>query len=60
LFCAGPFGNILAHQLFEYNSQNTYIDVGSTLNVMLLGEAGKNRSYLRGGASLNKICSWGS
>jgi hypothetical protein len=60
LFCAGPFGNILTHQLFEHNSQNTYIDIGSTLNVMLLGEAGKNRSYLRGGASLNKVCVWGT
>ena len=60
LFCAGPFGNILTHQLFEHNNQNTYIDIGSTLNVMLLGEAGKNRSYLRGGSSLNKVCVWGT
>ena len=59
LFCAGPFGNILAHKLFEHNDLNTYIDIGSTLNVMLLGNAGKNRGYLRGGPSLNKICSWG-
>ena len=59
LFCAGPFGNILAHKLFEHNDLNTYIDIGSTLNVMLLGNAGKNRGYLRGGPSLNKVCSWG-
>jgi len=59
LFCAGPFGNILAHQLFEHCNQNTYIDVGSTLNVMLLGNSGKNRGYLRGGPSLKKVCTWG-
>ena len=31
LFCAGPFGNILAHQLWSHNKNNTYIDIGSTL-----------------------------
>ena len=36
LFCAGPFGNILTHQLYEHNKNNTYIDIGSTLNVYLL------------------------
>lgn len=59
LFCAGPFGNILAHQLFAYNKSNTYIDIGSTLNHFLLGDAGKNRGYLRGEPSVNKICVWG-
>tara|TARA_E500000178_G_scaffold354623_1_gene424270 strand:+ start:230 stop:973 length:744 start_codon:yes stop_codon:yes gene_type:complete len=58
LFCAGPFGNILAHQLFEYNKENTYIDIGSTLNHFLLGEKGKNRGYLRGEKSLQKKCTW--
>jgi len=58
LFCAGPFGNILAHQLFEFNSQNTYIDIGSTLNHYLLGEAGKTRGYLRNEPTINKICVW--
>lgn len=60
LFCAGPFGNILAHQLFKHNSNNTYIDIGSTLNVMLLGDKGKNRGYLRGESSLKKMCVWGT
>ena len=59
LMCAGPFGNILTHQLFEHNDNNTYIDIGSTLNPFLLGEIGKNRGYLRGASSLNKICVWG-
>ena len=58
LFCAGPFGNILSHQLFEFNADNTYIDIGSTLNHFLLGEAGKNRGYLRNEPTINKICVW--
>ena len=58
LFCAGPFGNILTHQLFEYNKENTYIDIGSTLNHFLLGDNGKNRGYLRGEKSLQKKCTW--
>jgi len=59
LFCAGPFGNILAHQLWKYNKKNTYLDIGSTLNPFLLGEEGKNtRGYLRGAESLKQICVW--
>jgi len=59
LFCAGPFGNLMSHQLFDYNKGNTYIDIGSTLNHFLLGEKGKNRGYLRKESSINKICVWG-
>ncbi len=58
LFCAGPFGNILVQQLFDYNKNNTYIDISSTLNYFLLGEKGKNRGYLRGESSVNKMCVW--
>ena len=58
LFCAGPFGNILTHQLFDHNKNNTYIDIGSTLNHFLLGDAGKNRGYLRKESSINKVCIW--
>ena len=58
LFCAGPFGNILTHQLFEHCQDNTYIDIGSTLNPLLLGEAGLNRGYLRGSESVTKFCTW--
>jgi len=36
LFCAGPFGNILSHQLFEHSQDNTYIDIGSNILVALL------------------------
>jgi hypothetical protein len=59
LFCAGPFGNILVHQLFEFNQNNTYIDIGSTLNPLLLGDEGLNRGYLRGSDSITKFCTWG-
>jgi hypothetical protein len=60
LFCAGPFGNILTHQLFEHCENNTYIDIGSTLNPLLLEENGLNRGYLRGESSRKKICIWSS
>jgi hypothetical protein len=60
LFCAGPLGNMLAHQLSEHNKENTYMDIGSTLNIHLLGPSGKNRGYLRGEKSLYKMCRWGS
>lgn len=61
LFCAGPYGNILTHQLFDHNKNNTYIDIGSTLNPFLLGEYGKNtRDYLKGGRDLYKTCIWGA
>ena len=58
LFCAGPFGNILSHQLFEHNQKNTYIDIGSTLNTYLLGNAGYNRGYLRKEPTSKKMCVW--
>jgi hypothetical protein len=57
LFCCGPFGNILAHQLWENNKNNTYIDIGSTLNPWLQTE-GFKRSYLYGGSDNEKVCVW--
>jgi len=56
LFCAGPFGNILAHQLTEYCDKNTYLDIGSTLNPFL-GTEGFRRSYFRNHKEL-KPCVW--
>lgn len=58
LFCCGPFGNILAHQLWDHNKNNTYLDIGSTLNPYL-GFEGFRRGYLYGGADLHKVCIWG-
>jgi len=57
LFCAGPFGNILAHQLWQHNQKNTYLDIGSTLNPWL-GFEGFKRGYLHGSDDCNKICIW--
>jgi hypothetical protein len=47
LFCCGPFGNILCHQLTEYEPNNTYLDIGSTLNPYLQS-AGFERDYYMG------------
>jgi len=47
LFCCGPFGNILCHQLTQFNDRNTYLDIGSTLNP-LLKSAGFERDYYMG------------
>lgn len=58
LFCAGPFGNILSHQLFEHNQENTYLDIGSTLDPFLFGQNGKTRGYLRGSGTEGKTCIW--
>lgn len=53
LFSAGPLGNILAHQLHVVNPNNTYLDIGSTINPWIVGN---NRGYLRG--NNNKTCTW--
>lgn len=47
LFCCGPLGNILCHQLTEFCDQNTYLDIGSTLNPFLQS-AGFERQYYMG------------
>lgn len=61
LFCAGPFGNILVSNCWKNDKNNTYIDIGSTLNPLLLGESGKNRGYLREGSTTRGFsCTWGN
>lgn len=55
LFCAGPLGNMLAYRMWKENKNNTYIDIGSTLNPWLVGN---NRGYLNGRPTINKICNW--
>lgn len=57
LFCCGPFGNILAHQLLLNNKQNIYLDIGSTLNPWLESE-GFKRDYYCNGYFSNKTCIW--
>lgn len=44
LLAAGPFGNILGHQLFKSNQENRILDIGSTLNPWLKSE-GFRRDY---------------
>ncbi len=53
LFSAGPMGNILSHQLHIVNPNNTYLDIGSTINPWIVGN---NRGYLQGNNS--KVCIW--
>jgi hypothetical protein len=53
LFCAGPLGNVLSHQLWSFNKDNTYLDIGSTLNTW----TEKNiRDYQKNTELTNKIC----
>jgi hypothetical protein len=56
LMAAGPFANILSHQLFKFNRHNTYLDIGSTLDTYL--SLPITRNYLKGASTLNKICIW--
>lgn len=55
LFCAGPLGNMLVAKMWKYNKNNTYLDIGSTLNKWI---STPNRGYLRGESTKNKICTW--
>lgn len=57
LFCAGPFGNILAHQLYQSNKNNIYLDIGSTLNPWLQSE-GFKRDYYNNGYFSERKCIW--
>jgi len=53
LFSAGPLGNVLSHKLWEFSKDNTYIDIGSTMNTW----TGLNlRDYQLNGGYANKIC----
>lgn len=56
LFAAGPFANILTYELWKYNKQNTYIDIGSTLDKFI--GLTLTRGYLQGAPTLNKVCIW--
>tara|TARA_R100000149_G_C5735172_1_gene51974 strand:- start:7 stop:444 length:438 start_codon:yes stop_codon:yes gene_type:complete len=57
LFCCGPFGNLLAHQLYEANKKNIYLDIGSTLNPFLESEGFKRDYYIQGATSV-QTCIW--
>jgi len=59
LFCCGPFGNILCHQLTKHNPNNTYLDIGSTLNPWLKSEGFKRDYYTGNNFFSNMVCRWG-
>jgi hypothetical protein len=59
LFACGPFGNMLSHQLWENNQNNTYMDIGSTLNPWLKSEGFKRDYYDEGVVYKNRVCLWG-
>tara|TARA_Y100000996_G_scaffold284563_1_gene224608 strand:+ start:3097 stop:3906 length:810 start_codon:yes stop_codon:yes gene_type:complete len=48
LFAAATLSNYLAHQLFEFNDTNKYMDIGSTLApLMKMDGWQRNRAYLK-------------
>lgn len=54
LFAAGSFANILAHKLWKNNKNNTYLDIGSTLNPWTKIERLK-RDYYMGNKELEDL-----
>lgn len=56
LFAAGPFANILVYELWKFNKQNTYIDVGSVFDKYLGLKL--TRDYQFGGQDSKKVCVW--
>jgi hypothetical protein len=54
LFAAGSFANILTHKLWKNNKNNTYLDIGSTLNPWTKIEKLK-RDYYMGNSELEKL-----
>lgn len=60
LFSCGPLGNILCHQLWSSNKNNTYLDVGSTLDIWLNNDFKNKRCYAIGISEFSeKQCIWG-
>jgi hypothetical protein len=53
LFSASSLSNFMIHQLFDFNKNNTYIDIGTTLNPQLKMKA--RRGYHNGN---HKVCVW--
>jgi hypothetical protein len=56
LFAAGPLSNILCHKLHRIRPNNTYINIGSSLDIEL--GLGGTRHYLRGHECLNYEHIW--
>jgi hypothetical protein len=58
LFCCGPFGNILAYELTKFAPNNTYLDIGSTLNPWLQSEVFKRDYYVGNNYFSNMVGTW--
>lgn len=56
LFAAGSFANILAYKLWKENKNNTYVDVGSTLNIWTNIERLKRDYYMGNDELKNLVC----
>ena len=56
LFSASTLSNFLIHQLFKEFPDNTYLDIGSTLNPHLGMQAA--RAYHQGGHCVTRMCIW--
>lgn len=59
LFCCGPFGNILCHELTKFDDQHTYLDIGSTLNPFLKSAGFERHYYMGNNVFSNLTCQWG-
>jgi len=56
LFAAGSFANILSCKLWKHNKNNTYIDVGSTLNPWTKIERLRRDYYMGNDELKNLVC----
>ena len=58
LLCAGPLANILAHQLHRVAPQNTYLDLGSSLDQWLFRTEVPTRRYMKPAIMRTESCDW--
>ena len=62
LFAASSFSELAIHQLYEHNDKNTYLDIGTGLNMFM--DMRNDRGYLdeywhgNGNSYLNRKCVW--
>lgn len=59
LFACGPLGKILAQQLWEFNKENTYLDIGSTLHPWMGGDLNIRGYYQLNNPYSKLVCTWG-
>ena len=59
LFACGPLGKILTQTLWEFDKDNTYLDIGSTLHPWLGSDINIRGYYQQGSFHSNLTCTWG-